>query len=152
MIMRRLFVYFLAALVILAVAGCKGNKKVKTDITGVWELEEFSGLRASEQNVVVYVEFLKDGNFDLFQRIGDGRFEHYTGSWTLTDDVLSGKYSDGKKLADMYDVSLSSDRKTLTLKSQKNSEESVYRKSSIPSSVRDEARTKASGHDSAPFL
>ncbi len=115
--MRRLFVYFLAALVILAAAGCKGNKKVKTDITGVWELEEFSGLRASDQNVVVYVEFLKDGNFDLFQRIGDGRFEHYTGSWTLTDDVLSGKYSDGKKLADMYDVSLSSDRKTLTLKS-----------------------------------
>jgi hypothetical protein len=41
MIMRRLFVYFLAALVILAAAGCKGNKKVKTDITGVWELEEF---------------------------------------------------------------------------------------------------------------
>ena len=79
----------------------------------------------------VYVEFASGGSFSLYQKIGDGRYTHFTGSYTYTNDVLSGKYSTGASWGP-YNVTL--DATTLKLSTSK--EEDTYKKvSSIPSSV-----------------
>lgn len=124
---------------LLVFAAC-GEKKDNPDtpapsqasLTGIWELSSVTTKAAvGSTSVSVYVEFASGGDFSLYQKIGDGRYTHFTGSYTYTNDVLSGKYATGTAWGP-YNVSL--DATTLKLSTSK--EEDTYKKvSSIPSSV-----------------
>lgn len=124
----------LAALVLLSASCGKEDKTVK--IAGEWNIVSIETKTASigSQSIDVYISFMEDGQFMLWQKTGSGRYEKFTGSWTLSSDVLSGTYSDGSAWANDYDVSLSGN--TLTLSSRTApSEISVYQRTSIPEEV-----------------
>ncbi len=91
----------LFAVLVMMVSACGdkgGDSKKGLDITGQWELIdiETKAAQIGEAEIEVYIEFNKDNTFNLWQMIGAGRFEKMTGTWTLNQNLLTGKYSDGK--------------------------------------------------------
>lgn len=116
--------------------GKKGPEKKDLDITGIWQLTSVS-TKASVGNVQVdvYIEFAAS-SFTIYQKIGEGRYKHFTGTYVLEGTSLSGKYSDNKPWGAVYDVTR--DGETLVLGPQGGTEKDTYKKvSSIPSSVTD---------------
>lgn len=137
--MRR-FLSIVPALVFAALASLSCGKTPKPlDITGEWNLVNVQSRAAvvGEQTVDVYLSFAEDGSFELFQMIGAGRFRKFDGTWTLSGEILTGRYSDGKAWASSYSVALDGD--SLTLTGGDGKEEDTYRRTSVPQSVRDSA-------------
>ena len=135
--------YLVTALaLVLALCACNKNntepQKVQT-VVGQWQLSSISTKAASigSETVEVYLEFIEGGSFNIYQVIGTGRPRAYSGSWELSDGLLSGKYSDGKKWGATYAVSFSGSNLVLTNSS--GGESDTYAPATIPQSVRDEA-------------
>ena len=131
--------YILLALFILA--GCKGKEKKVLDITGDWQLTTIS-VKASygSETVDVYLRFKEDNTFELYQMLGTGRYRVYSGNWAITENVLTGSYSDGKKWGASYEVEMDDNKNLLTLTTvSDNPETDTYKRSSIPQNVIDTA-------------
>lgn len=131
--MKRIL-YMFAALALLMTTGCKKDEKpvdYKGLLPGEWHCA------AVEFGADVYVSFEKDGDFDLYQMLGQGRYRHYTGSWSIEGDILSGTYSDGTAWGSSYKMSFSG-KDSMVLTAQNGSEEAMtYSRESIPSEVKD---------------
>ena len=131
--MKRIL-YMLAALALLMTTGCKKDEKpvdYKGMLPGEWHCA------AVEFGADVYVSFEEDGDFDLYQMLGEGRYRHYTGSWSIEGDILSGTYADGSAWGSSYKMSFSGND-SMTLTAQNGSEEVVtYSRESIPSEVKE---------------
>lgn len=133
----RLFLLAAVLLAALTIVGCQKEKSSPTvdnsaKIVGEWHC-------APEQyDVDVYVAFYADGAFDEYQRIGEGRFRHYAGSWSVDKSTLSGIYADGTEWASTYTLSFEDNTMTLTANND-SAEAIVYTKTSIPAKVKDEA-------------
>jgi len=127
--------FALAMLAMLASCGKPDPVKPKTDVSGVWELSNVA-TKASvgSVSVSVYLDLVAGGNFTLYQKIGDGRYTVFSGTWTLSDDDhLSGTYSDGKGWGP-YAASVSGN--TMKLESAGSKEVDTYNKiTAIPESV-----------------
>ena len=96
----------------------------------------------------VYVEFLSDGTFNIFQKVETPTFVCYSGDFAVNGAQLSGRYRDGEPWGASYAFELSGDGKTLTMISQTDkAEESVYTRTAIPEEVRNapEVRSALSG-------
>jgi uncharacterized protein (TIGR03066 family) len=139
MVLMKTKIYLLAAVLLaaLTIVGCQKEKSSPTvdnsaKIVGEWHC-------APEQyDVDVYVAFYADGAFDEYQRIGEGRYRHYNGTWTINKDILSGVYSDGESWGSDYTVSFADD--TMTLTSTNESKETMtYFKETIPADVKSSA-------------
>ena len=65
-----------------------------------------------------------------------GEFELRRGTWTLTGNVLSGKYNDGEAWAADYNVSVDGDKLTMTSQNE-GAETSIYVRCSIPSVIKE---------------
>ena len=79
----------------------------------------------------VYVAFNTNGQFDLYQQLGQGWYNHYTGTWQFNEGTLQGKYSNDAAWGP-WTVAL--DNGTLSL--TKGTEQDTYKKiSGIPDSV-----------------
>ena len=89
-------------------------------------------------DVDVYVAFDAAGTFDEYQRLGEGRYRHYEGTWSVEKNVLSGVYADGTEWGSTYTISFSGDTMTLTANNE-SAEAIVYTKTEIPAEVKDEA-------------
>ncbi len=117
-------------------SGCSKEDK---DICGEWHLSDISVVTKAQEpyEVSVYLAFSKTGGFDLYQKLQDGKYVHYTGNWEMVDNQLYGFYSDGTPWgAGSYAVSLSS--KTLKLTANNGSGEvTTYKREKIPSSVKE---------------
>ena len=117
--------------------GCNKNNDTPTvdhsaKIVGEWHCS------VEEYAADVYVAFYTDGMFDEYQRIGEGRYRHYAGTWSLDKETLSGVYADGVEWGSSYKVSFEGD--TMTLTSTNESAEAItYSKEAIPAEVKDEA-------------
>lgn len=97
--------------------GCKKeNKNAPIDIIGTWELMDIKtkSVQIGEETVEVKMTFKADNTFTLEQKLGDGRFQPYSGTWQLTENKLTGKYSDGKAWGAGYEVSREGDVLTMT--------------------------------------
>lgn len=131
--MRKVFAF---AAMLLVLAACSGNKNnpdtPKASIAGFWELSNVATkATVGSVDVSVYLEFTVDGNFSIYQKIGDGRYSRFTGSYTYSSDVLTGNYSSGSSWGP-YDVVLDD----TTLKLSSANEEDTYKKTdAIPSTV-----------------
>lgn len=116
--------------------GGGGQETPKTvSVVGVWELSAVSTkVSVGSVDVSVYIDFGSDGNFTLYQKIGEGRYTMFTGKYTLTsDNKLSGSYSNNSAWGP-YTASMSNGNLVLT--SAGGKEVDTYKKvSSIPSSV-----------------
>ena len=128
----------LAFAVMAAAVSCGKKAEKPMDITGEWNLTrvETKATTIGDQSVDVYVSFATDKSFEIYQMLGTGRYRKFSGTWTLTDKTLSGKYSDGSQWGSTYEVEITDDVMTL---SSASGEVSTYKKSTIPASVKSEA-------------
>ena len=104
-------------------------------------------------NADIYLQLNKDKTFELYQKIGEGRYRKYAGTYTLTDAILSGKYSDGAEWGSSYAVSFEGE--VLVLTAQNGSAEVCkYEKKSLSQSDKDNAAvvTKADDEQEPRFL
>ena len=120
----------------LVVSACS---KEDNDICGEWHLSDISVVTKAQEpyDISVYLAFSKTGAFDLYQKLQEGKYVHYTGNWEMVDGQLYGFYADGTPWgAGIYAVSLSS--KTLKLTANNGSGEvTTYKREKIPSSVKE---------------
>jgi len=122
-------------------AACNGNDPdqptvPELDVAGTWELSSVS-TKASVGSVTVsvYIDFAADNSFTLYQKIGEGRYTKFEGTYNLNKDAakLSGSYASGSAWGP---YSASRDGNTLTLASAGDKEVDTYKKiDSIPASV-----------------
>lgn len=150
--MKSLKILSLVAVVLFAVAcGEKennpngpGNKGV---LSGEWVLTLWNDA-APEFNV--YIDFNDDNTFEIYQQVWSFDYELYTGTYTITGDIVTGVYADGSDWACGYKFENSGN--TLTMYSQEDkSVTSVYEKCEIPAEIKAEATTTRSA-EVVPFL
>lgn len=143
-------------MLLMVITGCEpvgGDTKPGDDanqavVCGEWSLVEWNG----EAPVFhVYVKFDNNGAFEIYQQVWDFNYELYKGEYTLSGDVLSGVYEDGKALACEYQVEVKEDKLYMYSKEDDFSVTSVYEKCAIPMEVITEATTTRSD-DVVPFL
>lgn len=153
--MKSLKIWSLVVLLAMALVGCgndddNGGKAPATNsnIVGKWHLASWCG-EAPEFDV--YIEFKKDGKFDIYQQVWTFTYEHYTGTFTCDGGVISGKYSDGTDWTGSYNYWVANSR--LTLVNVDNSDEvNVYNACVIPAEVVKEAITATRAEGVVPFL
>lgn len=144
--MKRIFRHAFFAVLIticgLGLVSCNGTSDNKEetpiDVTGEWELSkvETKSVKIGDESVTIYVKF-DGGSFTLYQILGQGRPRKYTGTYTLSDNLLSGKYSDGSSWGSSYSVSVSGS--TLNLAQTGGKEIDSFRKTTIPQDIISEA-------------
>ena len=133
--MMKKILLILASLAILA--GChKEPAAPSVDVVGAWELSSVTTrVMVGGEQVSVYLVFSASGSFDIYQKIGAGRYTHFTGSYTLNKDekYLLGEYADGTKWGP-YEASL--EETTLSLNLPGGKEVDSYKKiDAVPESV-----------------
>lgn len=132
--MKKLLFIF-TALMIIASTGCKKEEKpidCMATLPGEWHCAP------EDIDAEVYASFKEDGSFDLYQKIGEGRYRHYTGTWTCEGSTLSGVYSDGVAWGSSYTMDFK-DNDNMTLTALNGSEEVMaYTRESVPSEVKED--------------
>ena len=143
-------IFSLMMLLALAVVGCekssvKGSSKAALD--GEWVLTSWN---EAEPEFNVYIDFNEDNTFEIYQQVWSFDYELYTGTYTITGDIVSGVYADGSIWACGYKFVKDGD--TLTMYSQEDqSVVSVYTKCEIPAEIKAEATTTRA-MEVVPFL
>ena len=154
--MRKTIYIVLAALGLCLFAGCGSSDKEKVSPTakqlvGEWQLKTWTG--ETPQDFDIYLSFGADNTFEIYQRLAEVKYQKFTGSYQVQNDVLSGKYSGGKNFGSTYDISFNESGSTLTLTSATNvTEVSVYERSTIPNSVKEGAAVMKSTRSSEKLL
>lgn len=132
--------YAVAIAALCLVTACGKNKQPDKQenkalaVAGVWELSDIvTKASIGSVNVSVYLDFASEGSFTLYQKIGEGRYTKFTGTYTVEKDSLSGKYADGKAWGP-YKAEVNGS--TLTLVKEGGSETDTYRKiDAVPAEV-----------------
>ncbi len=141
-VMKRILI---AALLMLSFAACSSDEKPadKTglDITGDWNIVGITTKSAvfEGETVDIWISFKNDNTFAMYQKIGAGRYTPYSGTWTLAETKLTGKYSDGNAWAAEYEVALEDGGNTLVLTSP-TGEVDTYKKGTVPADVQNNVR------------
>lgn len=130
------FLYLTLALVgvMFSCASCDKDEKTATLVEGEWHY-------TSEQ-CDIYVSFASTGDFELYQKLGEGRHYLYIGTWALEDEILSGEYNDGTPWGSSYTVSFEGDNKMTLTATNGSSERNTYSRTAIPEEVRQESICK----------
>lgn len=125
-------------------------EKLAAGIIGEWHYT------ADAFDADIYLGLTENHKFELYQKIGDGAYHLYRGSWDIDEEsaVLSGKYNDGQSWGSEYAVAISEDGKTLTLspKASGTDEKHTYTREDIPSSVSDNCVIAVKSEDYSPLL
>ena len=105
--MKKILYIFIAAICLLT--SCEKELKFPEKLYGDWYCHSTS---LTSTDVHVYVTFNED-SFILYQKIGDGAYRVYNGTYTLTPGesgscILTGEYSDGTPWGAEYVVISSS--------------------------------------------
>ena len=137
---RVLYAIAVVALCLLAACGKvkqPGKEESKTQapaIAGIWELSNITTkANVGSVTVSVYLDFTSDGNFTLYQKIGEGRYTKFTGTYALEKDSLSVKYSYGKAWGP-YKAEINDS--SLTLAKEGGQETDTYKKiDAVPETV-----------------
>ena len=130
--------YILAAAICL-LTSCTKELKFPEKLYGDWFCHSTS---LTSTDVYVYVTFNGD-SFVLYQKIGEGSYRVYQGTYTLTADaaggyILSGKYNDGTPWGAEYIVE-STSNDIITLKAGEVTETYTRVSGGIPEDVRNSA-------------
>lgn len=107
-------------------------------VEGEWKL---SKMGQSAANLEVYLEFKSDWTCNVFQAFSSSEISVYPGTYTYVKGVLSGDYNDGATWIDDYTVAFDDECMNITLTS--GTEQMTYKRTEIPSFIRNEAKTKA---------
>lgn len=163
--MKSLKIFSLIALFAMALVGCEepvtpnnpnngggsgGDTPViiQTDIVGTWHLASWC---SAAPEFDVYVEFTNDGKFNIYQQTWLFTYQHFTGTYQVKDNLLTGKYSDGSSWLTSYQHEVVNSK--LSLKNSANLDEvSIYNAEIIPAEVIEEASTATRSEEVVPFL
>ena len=128
--MKRL-AYILTALALLTACGKKNNQPELTfeqKMLGEWHCPSLT------VGGDAYLKLQEGKTYELYQKIGEGAYRLYRGTWNLEETLLTGKYNDGEDWAAAYSVTL--ENKSMTLTSQNDAAEvSIFNKTTIPEAV-----------------
>lgn len=115
--MKKYIYSLFAAVLFLFSAGCSkdddGSKNIDSGVVGEWRQTKWSNEAYADFDV--YVEFLSDGTFNIFQKVETPTFVCYSGDFAVNGAQLSGRYRDGEPWGASYAFELSEDGKTLTM-------------------------------------
>ena len=133
--MKRILLIISAVLLLASCGREKGKEKTTADyLYGEWHS---TSITVSGD---VYISFTDDMKFEMFQKIGEGAYRLYRGTWNVEEDVLTGKYNDGEDWAAAYRITV--DDRSLTMTSINDAaENSTYTKAEIPENVRNGSET-----------
>lgn len=133
--MKKLF-YIFAILALFMATGCQEKADRSFPFSGDWHYT------ATENGVAedVWVSFLSDGTFEMFQKIGEGPYWYSYGEFTYhpEEKLLQGVYSDRYRWKYDYNVSVSGSTLVMTAVGVENYSVS-YTKETIPSEVREKS-------------
>ena len=154
--------FFILTLALLTLVSCKHNgnpteeenttNKTAAALVGTWNLINVTDTRSvtiGEEEVDVYIVFAADevtatkaaagepsvatGTFTLYQMLGTGRYRTFRGTWTLTDDLMTGVYSNGTPWGAEYVVTLDDAETRLTMAAP--TETCVYTRATLPAEL-----------------
>ena len=147
--MKKIFRLLLILSAALSAASC-GTKgpEISTAIVAEWHLVSVSGQTNAPQ---VYINFAQDLSFELYQKIGEGRFRKYQGTYTVTETLVSGVYSDGKAWGSDYEASIEGENLILTAQNG-SAEVCTYKKEALSETDKADAIlvTKSSSEEEGP--
>lgn len=136
--MKRLF-YIITALMLMV--SCGGDKEgQQTELTLEQKLCTEWHSTSVSLDADIYISFADNNTFELYQKIVEGAYRLYRGTWNLEEDVLTGKYNDGEDWAAAYQISIEGETLTMTSKNDA-AEVSVYKKAEIPATVIETSET-----------
>ena len=125
------FIYMIIAAAAITVSCNKEVPQIdyRTTLTGEWHGT------VQSYDADIYLSFNEDGSFDLYQRIGEGRHEHFTGTWKIDGKVLSGTYSNGDGWGSSYELTFVTEDAFTTTALNGSGETVSYTREAIPSEV-----------------
>ena len=140
MVMIKKLAMTVAVAVAAALAVACGSKVDKAaSVEGEWELVdvEFATKSAvvGSETVSVYINFDAEGTFAMYQKLGEGRFRNFSGTWSCSNGILNGTYSDGKNWGCPYKVSRDGDALVM-VSSPDGKDTYTYRKCTIPDEIK----------------
>ena len=134
-----------------AAVSCKKGPETSTAIVAEWHLIEMTGVEAASLPEV-YIDFKSDYTFEIYQKVGEGRFRKYDGTYAVAEDMVTGKYSDGEDWGSGYTAAFDGDYMTLTADNG-SGEVCRYEKASLDHKEKDNADVVTKSADSpARFL
>lgn len=141
---------FVAILALCAVAACNpdnnggnngGGGNTDNDWNdngspvGEWALTEWND--SKDLPFGVYLRLNEDNSFDLYQHTSNVLWVHYTGTYSLNGNTLSGEYSDGEQWKE-YTIKYSNNEPKQIKLTHSNSV-GIYTATTIPDVVIDQA-------------
>ena len=136
--MNKIIKIFLAASILLcAAASCNKEPDTSAAIVAEWHLIEMTGVDASDLPQV-YVDFKADMTFEIYQKIGEGRFRKYDGTYAVAESLVTGVYSDEEEWGCGYEAAFDGDFMTLTADNG-SGEVCKYEKASLDQKEKDSA-------------
>lgn len=151
--MKKIIRIMILAAALCAAVSCKKAPETSTAIVAEWHLIEMTGVETSALPQV-YIDFKADYTFELYQKIGQGRFRKYDGTYAVAEAVVTGKYNDGETWGSGYTASFEADGEILVMTADNGSGEVCkYEKASLAQAEKDDAYVVTKSTDSvARFL
>lgn len=106
--------------VLFVIVGCSKDesKNLASLIVGEWSLTGYEpttkSIKIGDETITVTIIFAEDNTFLMTQQIGNAYLEDFSGTYLLTDNILTGKYSDGASWGESYTIDIV-ENKTLTM-------------------------------------
>ena len=100
--MKKIIRIMIIAALFCAAVSCKKAPETSTAIVAEWHLVEMTGASALPE---VYIDFKADYSFEIYQKVGEGRFRRYDGTYAVAEDIVTGEYSDGEDWGCSYTAS-----------------------------------------------
>lgn len=93
--MKKYIYHLLAATLLVFFVGCSEDDgpTVAPSVVGEWHLTTWNGETPTDFDI--YMELKSDGTFNLFQKYQTSAFVCFTGNYSATENLLTGRYNDG---------------------------------------------------------
>lgn len=141
--MKKLLSYAIVVLFAVSSWSCRKAEHGDSEVNGE-EAVNYAALTVGEWNFVdpgygvsVYVSFDEEGTFDLYQKIGDGKYRHYSGTWSVDENIISGLYSDGSEWGSSYSLEFVQADIMIMTALNGSEDEMTYFKEAIPAEIKD---------------
>ena len=135
--MRKYLLAALFAFLAMSVSCKKQEKDVeKVSIVGCWELTvvDTKYTNVGEVVVEVYLDFTANGAYTIYQKVGEGWYTKFTGTYTVADGKLTGSYTGSTKTWGPYEMEL--EEQSLVLYKEGGKERDTYKRiERVPDSV-----------------
>ena len=151
---NKILMLLCVAFLSISCGGKKGSDgpQVSSAIIAEWHLVSVSGI-ASSAVPQVYISFAADGTFEMYQKVGSVmRYRKYDGTYTVSGNVVAGKYKDGETWGSDYAVSFDGELLVMTAKNGSEEVCKYEKKALSPSDKANAEVVTKSEEDSRRFL